>query len=629
MKFRNLTIRKLLSFFAVFIALILLFIGLLTNQSIQSTFFEFSTLSSLQEIANAELAIRKAEKEFLASETKNPNFYKSGKSDYLKNIEGQLKYIHAEINIIMQSPTIKDLELDRKLEYTNELFQMYENNLEKMSANILKKGFKDYGLIGNMRDQIHKVENRIELSDNLRYAKHMLMLRRHEKDYLLRSDLKYQQKFSKEKEAFISTIKKNGDQDIDLIDLLTKYHEVFDKVIQIDINIGLKDDSGINKQINETIAKIEQNIEDVTVVVDKASRTKINKTILNLFIILFVASLIIVFALVKISRHIVKSIANLSSYITCLGHGELPEEIKIYNNDEIAHMKASINILTKNLKNTKDFAIAVGNGNFEQEVDVFGNEGDLGSALVEMREKLLQVSDERNKQMLESEQRLWANDGFNNIHQIISASAGKEEEFHYKIVAQLVKFINANQGSLFLADEIEGEMILNQKATFAFDRNRLNKREIKIGEGLIGAVAYEKDSIYMTKVPEDYINITSGLGDATPRALLIVPCISEGELMAVIELASFEEIDDYKVNFVKRVAEDIANSLRKIKIEETTKLLLDKTQKQTSELYEKEEEMRQNLEELTATQEAMKEKENNLMLRIQELEKENEHLKNK
>jgi len=290
---------------------------------------------------------------------------------------------------------------------------------------------------------------------------------------------------------------------------------------------------------------IESNLDSITKTVEKASNKNINRIAWNIFILIALSSVVIIYLLIRISRHIVRSISDIKTHVTRLGHGELPEEIPIYNSDEIAEMKASINVLTLNLKNTRDFAEAVGNGNFEKSVDVFGNEGDLGKALVEMRQKLLQVSGEREKQMKESEHRLWANEGFSHLHGILGSNKQNDEDHYYRIISKLVLYLKANQGTVMVMEEREGENLLVQKGVYAYDRKRLNEKELKIGEGLIGAVAFEKQTLYMTHLPENYINITSGLGDAPPKNLVIVPCIIEDELMGIIELASFSTFEPF------------------------------------------------------------------------------------
>ncbi|HCC29968.1 MAG TPA: hypothetical protein DEQ03_07940, partial [Marinilabiliales bacterium] len=370
----------------------------------------------------------------------------------------------------------------------------------------------------------------------------------------MRKDLGYREKFGAEYLKFIQLLEKGNDNEQALIPHVKQYNELFLQLIQTDIQLGLAQDNGLRFQMGKTIETIESNLASITKSVEKASKKNINRIVWNLFILIAFSSLVIIYLFVRISRHIVRSISDIRAHVARLGHGELPDEIPIYNNDEIAHMKGSINELTKNLKNTRDFAEAVGNGNFEKSVDVFGNEGDLGKALVEMRQKLLQVSGDRERQMKESEHRLWANEGFSQLHAILGSNQQNNEDYYYRIISKLVLYLKTNQGTIMVLEERNGEKLLVQKGVYAYDRNRISEKELKIGEGLIGAVAFEKQTLYMTQLPANYINITSGLGDASPTNLVIVPCMVEDELLGIIELASFTIFEPFHIEFLERVA---------------------------------------------------------------------------
>jgi PAS domain S-box-containing protein len=128
---------------------------------------------------------------------------------------------------------------------------------------------------------------------------------------------------------------------------------------------------------------------------------------------------------------------------------------------------------------------------------------------------------------------------------------------------------------------------------------------------VVGQAAIEQDTLLRTEVPDNYVTITSGLlGDRKPKCILIVPLItvigSDKEVFGVLELAGFEKFSSRNVRFVNEISEIIARTIFNIKVNETTRVLLEKSQKQSEELQEQQEILRQNAEEMQSTQEELK-----------------------
>ena len=226
----------------------------------------------------------------------------------------------------------------------------------------------------------------------------------------------------------------------------------------------------------------------------------------------------------------------------------------------------------------------------------------MGLAIVSMNSNLKESS-------IREKQESFKNIGLAEIGDIIRNHSESLDELTYQIVSYLVKYMKLNQGGVFiLNDDDEDNKFLELKGCYAYERKKFLEKRISIGEGLIGQCYLERNVIYLRDVPKDYVRITSGLGDAPPSNLLIVPIKNEDSIEGVMELASFRLLEQYEIDFLKRACENIATTIASAKINAKTKLLYEESQQQTEEMRAQEEEMRQNMEELSATQEEMERK---------------------
>jgi hypothetical protein len=282
--------------------------------------------------------------------------------------------------------------------------------------------------------------------------------------------------------------------------------------------------------------------------------------------------------------------------------------------DEIGVLARGINNLSEGLKQKADFARSIGCGELSVEYNPLSEKDTLGYSLIEMRDSLKKVAEEDAR-------RQWATEGLAKFSETLRTN-NSLQQLGDKVVADLVRYLNANQGGLFLVnDENSGDPRLDLLACYAFDRKKFLEKSIHPGEGMIGQVYLEGEKMYFSVIPQDYIKITSGLGDSNPGALLVMPLKINDRIEGVLEIASFHPMAPHEISFVEKLSENIASALASVKINARTTRLLQESQLQSEAMRAQEEEMRQNMEELEATQEEMRRAEQQYLDQIAELKK--------
>lgn len=336
-------------------------------------------------------------------------------------------------------------------------------------------------------------------------------------------------------------------------------------------------------------------------------------------VILIIIAIIIALYLAQM---IIKPIKSIKGALIQMGKGVMPKKSIKERNDEIGEMAGALNALIRGLKETTDFSLEIGKGNFESHYVPLSDEDDLGNALLEMRTNLKHAKDEEERRKKEDAQRNWSSQGIAKFSDILRQNNDNIEELSYNVISNLVKYCEANQGGLFLInDDDTHNQFIEMKAAYAYNRKKFLEKQIDMGVGLIGRAVQESETIYLTDIPDNYITITSGLGDDNPRSILIVPLVVNDQVYGVIEMASFKELEKYQIEFVEKIAENIASTLSTVKINIRTAQLLETTKQQAEEMRAQEEEMRQNMEELQATQEESARREAELEKKVEEYER--------
>lgn len=273
---------------------------------------------------------------------------------------------------------------------------------------------------------------------------------------------------------------------------------------------------------------------------------------------------------------------------------------KLVSEKEWRDTTRHLQLLTDTVTHATQFIREIEKGNLDVTLESDGMDSELNASLISMRDQMKNFS-------LAEQERSWVNEGLAKFVEILrSRNNDTLKRLSDSILQSLVTYLKANQGALFLVnDDDPKNTFLEMMACYAYDRKKYLEKTLSLGEGITGQAVLEKGTIYMTDIPKDFIKITSGLGEAVPRNILVVPLKLDDKVYGVVEIASFNLIKGYQIEFVEKLGESIASTIAGVRANDRTKALLQETQSQAEEMRSQEEEMRQNMEELSSTQEEM------------------------
>ncbi len=270
-----------------------------------------------------------------------------------------------------------------------------------------------------------------------------------------------------------------------------------------------------------------------------------------------------------------------------------------------------IRLITRVLDNAVNVADKIAGGELDQEIEVETEDesGKLMSALRQMRDALFRQQEEtRLRDDLQS-----ALAGLNE-----TMRGDKDiDELSKHIIEYLAETTKSAIGAMYL---LEGGA-LTLKSSFAFNYRSGNTNQYKIGESIVGQCALEKKTFVVTDLPNDYVKVSSGVGQAVPSSLLVFPIELEGELLGVVELGSFRQFNDQDLSFVERGRDGLGIAINSAGARVRMAEMLDQTRRQADELQTQQKEMEIINGELQARSKALDVQKNEILQKNNELER--------
>lgn len=541
---------------------------------------------------------------------KESSFHETGKSQFLVNLDSNKSIVDGNLNVLIESEILasqEDIGLMKELRYD---LDKYAQLKVKMVGLYATRGFKDYGLEGELRKTIKMVEKTIDA----KYLSEVLMLRRNEKDFFLRKNKKYLSKFNTNIDILISKVI----DDKYISKLLYDYKEKFKQIVDLEESIGFKSNLGIRREISESQNRLQN---EFSLAADHlmSEYAKYSAASTSLTILLFLLQVFIgVLISIRFANRISRSTSEIRDSMLMISEGEFPDKMEVVSDDEIGQIKEYFNLFVDRIKEAVSFSKSLGEGDLDKEYNQEFSDDVLAKSIILLQSQLVDANKEQ--QLIN-----WTNQGLAEFNTMIQNDNLKLEELGDSILSFVIAYLNANQGAIYLTEEKDSDskyQFLTRLTTYAYDKKKFVEDKIKFGQGLAGQCAKEGLPINLKDVPSNYINITSGLGESTPKHVYITPLIVRDEVFGVFEIAGFSHFEEYQIEFVEKLTEIIANVLSSKKMTLFTNTLLDETREKAEIMMQQEEELKQTNEEIQATRE-------DLENRVSDLERENASLRAK
>ncbi len=511
--------------------------------------------------------LMRAEQEFLLYDWQNDQFMQEATSTHLQEyykLWGEKKQLFDQIS---ENPLTKYLDAYPTLQKINKISHDHHQIFKELVGKVRQRGFKNYGAEGKMRDAIHEIQKMTSLD---KYE--VLVLRKFEKDFFLRKDNVYADSLTKQalKVANIARKKNVSVKEMSKLTLLMRsYVKQFEKIVELETEMG-NQQGGLQAQMASTTAQIEKFLRQMDEAIDSnivALEENANLVIQIFFVLMFFLAIILS---VVIARNVSAPIVLLDRVVKSVTKGLKNQEVlldKIKSQDEIGSLARNIQILLRKIKG------------------------------------LLHQANEKNTQLEafneQEAKRGWFNEGLAMFNEILRQSNTDVEEQTVHFISELVKYTKSQQGALFLIqiDETTNKEYLELKGSYAYQRQKSNRKPFEKGEELIGSVWEKGKTIHLQNLPESYTQIHSAMGTIAPKSLLIIPIWSDDVIVGVLELLSVSDYETYQIDWIEALVRRLGTSLTTLQTHIKTKYFLSESEKQAKESQESESRLQKQVEE--------------------------------
>lgn len=348
---------KLLLFSGVtlFFISLMLFFSYRNSKQVDSY---YSLIGKTKSIETFTLQLRRNEKDFIMRAAKNEGFFETGDIKYINKFKKNFDTTKYILEDCINNQLIENFGLSTKLHNIDSLFDMYNKAFTNYTKAVNEIGYKDWGLVGEMRSSIKQVEteiNNYEGRNKNLLLYQVMKLRRHEKDFLIRLDEQYVEQFNSQIAQTIETLETNKlnireEEKNALIGSITSYHNTFISVVKKYNEIGLNHESGLQGKLRGAVRSVEEPLKLTLAEIQTQSEVEKNKASTFLMMLLITTSVLILVMITFIYKSITTSIHKTQQAVKELNKGNLAIDISIDTKDELGQLLSDFKTMVDKLK---------------------------------------------------------------------------------------------------------------------------------------------------------------------------------------------------------------------------------------------------------------------------------------
>jgi len=552
------------------------------------------------------LKINKVSEKLLVNENYSPEFYTTEITVYALDFYNLVNTFNQNLEYIKNDKRTNVFNNENEINKIGENIENYKTKVFEILTLKQNIGNQNNGIIKNIsltKNEILTITQDQSFDNQIKEK--ILILFEIEKNFENSIYTTNLENFNKTYQEVYNSLISYDDNDLynkyiytKTLDYLSEFRSGFNLLIEKKIEIGLSETEGYLGKLLDIKNFSETNIENLIISVQTQNEFAIAKLY---FLTIFFSVLFIILFLVlisKISKYYELNITKIKAKAKKLSIGETIEFEEIKPTEEFNEIYNDLYKISENIKEKIIFTNYIKKGEFNSNLNLLSKNDLLGISLINLKEDLKTTQETESKLKNADDILDWKTLGLAKFGEVMRKNTENLQNLSKEVIRNLIEYVNAVQGGFYIYnDENQNNVFLELTAYYAFGKEKIANKQINLYEGLVGTCAVERHKFYFEEIPENYIYMTSGFGQSKPKSLIILPLTIDKIIYGVIELSSLNPLKDYEIDFLEKLAEDIAITVSYVKINDETARFLKMSERQTRKLLRKQHEQIEQLKE--------------------------------